>query len=106
MRLFFIFVSKMDKQSIIKSIKEEKSFLTGEFGVEEIGLFGSYARGEETSESDIDIFVSLKTPNLKSLMGVYTFLEKKLNKKIDLVRKGPHLSVRFLNLIKKDLIYV
>ena len=39
-------------------------------------------------------------------MGLYNYLEKKLNAKIDILRKGPHISERFLNQIRKDLIYV
>jgi hypothetical protein len=96
----------MNKQSIIASIQAEKSYLQQHFGVEEIALFGSYARGEEKADSDIDILVSTKTPSYSLLMGLYVYLEKKLNTKIDLTRKGPHVSERFLNNIHKDLIYV
>jgi len=39
-------------------------------------------------------------------MGLYAYLEKKLNAKIDILRKGPHISERFLKQIHKDLIYV
>ncbi|MBD3793534.1 MAG: nucleotidyltransferase domain-containing protein [Campylobacterales bacterium] len=39
------------------------------YHVEKIGLFGSYARGEATQESDIDIFVTMK-PNLFDLIGL------------------------------------
>jgi hypothetical protein len=39
-------------------------------------------------------------------MGLYSFLENKLSSKIEIVRKGPHLSERFLNTIKNDMIYV
>ena len=96
----------MDKQSIIKLIKAEKPYLQKQFGVEEIALFGSYARGEEKSDSDVDILVSLQKPSYSLLMGLYVYLESKLNLKIDLIRKGPHVSERFLKYINKDLIYV
>lgn len=96
----------MNRQTIIDTIRAEKPYLQSEFGVEEIALFGSYARGYEKSESDVDILVSMKKASYNSLMGLYIYLEKKLNKKIDLVRKGTHLSDSFLNHISKDLIYV
>jgi len=50
----------MNKQTIISSIKAEMPYLEKHFGVEEIALFGSYSRGEQTENSDIDIFVSIK----------------------------------------------
>ncbi len=96
----------MDKQSIIELIKTEKPYLQKQFGVEEIALFGSYARGEEKSDSDVDILVSLKKPSYSLLMGLYVYLERKLNMKIDIIRKGPHVSERFLKYINEDLIYV
>lgn len=96
----------MNKQIIIEFIKAEKPYLQKQFGVEEIALFGSYARGEEKSDSDVDILVSLKKPSYSLLMGLYAYLEGKLNMKIDIIRKGPHVSERFLKFINKDLIYV
>ena len=96
----------MNKQQIIESIKAEKPYLQKHFGVEEIALFGSYARGEEKTDSDVDILVSISKPSYSLLMGLYAYLEKKLNTKIDIIRKGPHVSERFLMNINKDLIYV
>lgn len=96
----------VDKQAIITTIKNEKPYLKEHFGVEEIALFGSYSRGEENLESDIDILVTINKPSYNLLMGLYLYLEKKLNSKIDIIRKGPHVSERFLTHISKDLIYV
>ena len=96
----------MKKDEIIDILKSDKQFLKDNFGVETIALFGSYAKGLENSESDVDIYVELTTPSYSFLMGLYSFLENKLDLKIEIVRKGPHLSDRFLNNIKNDLIYV
>lgn len=81
-------------------------YLKKQFGVEEIALFGSYSRDEQSDKSDIDILVSFNKPSYKMLMGLYSYLEQKLNAKIDIIRKGPHISNKFLNQIRKDLIYV
>jgi len=96
----------VNQQYIIESIKLAKPYLQAHFGLESIALFGSFSRGEGKSDSDVDILVSIKTPSYSHLMGIYAYLEKKLNAKIDIVRKGPHISERFLNHISKDLIYV
>lgn len=96
----------MNKFSIIESIKKEKTFLQKEFGVEEIAIFGSYARGEESAGSDLDLLVSLKQPSYSLFAGLYLYLENILGTKVDIIRKGPHLSERFLSRIHKDLIYV
>ena len=96
----------MNKKTIIELIKKEKPYLNQQFGLKDIALFGSYARGEENPNSDIDLLVSLQKPSFSLLMGLCVYLEAKVNTKIDVTRSGPHLSERFLKLISKDLIYV
>jgi predicted nucleotidyltransferase len=96
----------MDKQEILNTLKAEKPYLSEHFGLEEIALFGSFTRNAANENSDIDLLVSLKKPSYSSLMGLYIYLEKKLNNKIDITRKGAHLSQRFMQHINKDLIYV
>ena len=96
----------MKKDEIIDTLKIEKQFLKDNFGVVTIALFGSYAKGVENKDSDVDFMVEFTEPSYSLLMGLYSYLENKLNSKIEIVRKGPHLSDRFLNNIKNDLIYV
>jgi predicted nucleotidyltransferase len=96
----------MKKDEIIDILKNDMQFLKDNYGVETIALFGSYAKGIENTDSDVDFFVEFKNPSYSFLMGLYSFLENKLNSKIEIVRKGSHLSERFLNNIKNDLIYV
>jgi len=96
----------MKKNEIINTLQSDKQFLKDNYGVVSIALFGSYAKGIENKDSDVDFIVEFKEPSYSLLMGLYSYLENKLNSKIEIVRKGPHLSQRFLNNIKNDLIYV
>ena len=96
----------MKKEDIINTLQNDKKFLKDNFGVVSIALFGSYAKGMENLDSDVDFFVEFKEPSYNFLMGLYSYLESKFNSNIEIVRKGPHLSERFLNTIKGDLIYV
>lgn len=71
------------------------------FKPSKIGIFGSYSRGENTSESDIDILYSFDSKyTLFDLIGVQLELQEKLNKGIDLVEFSaihPRLKVQILN---------
>lgn len=96
----------MKKDEIIHILKNDKQFLKENYGVVNIALFGSYAKGLENKDSDVDLFIEFSYPDFSSLMGLYSYLETKLNSKIDIVRNGPHLSKRFINHIEKDMIYV
>lgn len=85
----------MNKEKILEklaSIDKEK------FGILELGLFGSYAKGTNTLDSDIDILVKLdssssKVKYEKSMYFRFCDLEELLksmfpNTKIDLIEKG------------------
>lgn len=95
----------MKSVDILKILKEDKNYLEENFGVISIALFGSFAKKTENNSSDIDFFVEFNKPSYNSLMNLYAYLEQKFHTKIDIVRKGPHLSEKFLNTIQKDLIY-
>lgn len=74
------------------------------YGPERIGIFGSYARGEETPESDIDILVKFKrTLTLLDLAKITTELSSKVGKKIDLVTEPSLKNERLKSYIYKDL---
>ena len=96
----------MKSNELIQKLREEKQALKDKFSVEEIGVFGSYARETQTENSDIDLLVKLSEPKFLNLAGVLNYLEKKLGKHIDITTKHEHLTSRFLNRINKDIIYV
>ena len=56
-----------------------------EFGVQRIGLFGSYARGEQTETSDMDFLVALDTFSFKPYARLWNFLEDSFGVSVDLV---------------------
>lgn len=101
----YVYLHDMDKQTIIQTIKAEKPYLRKQFGVMEIALFGSFARGEQNPESDIDFLVKFEKPSYSWLVGLHDYLESKLKAKVDVISNGPHLTSRFLDIIKSELIY-
>ncbi len=67
----------------LKNLEEE---IRKEYKAEVIGLFGSYVRGEQKKDSDLDILVRFhEGATLFSLIGLADFLEEKLNVKVDIV---------------------
>ncbi len=96
----------MNRDHIIESIRKNLPEIKNQFGTESIALFGSYAREENEAESDIDILVKMKNPDFYQFMALQRYFEKLLNTKVDLVRDGSHLSSRFFDIVRKDIIYV
>lgn len=74
---------------ILKTLEEFKPELEEHYKVREIGVFGSYIRGDQTEGSDIDILVDLENgATLFDLIGLEIFLEEKLGHKVDVVTKN------------------
>ena len=95
----------LSHEDIIRLLKIEKDFLRAEFGVLNIGLFGSYLKGTQRVDSDIDLIVELKEPRFEWLSGLQIFLEQKFDKKIELIRKSDNVNRRFMQRIGNEVIY-
>jgi hypothetical protein len=86
-------------------LKEKKDYLKKKFYVEKIGVFGSYSKGNESPESDIDILVEFNGPVGWDFIELNEYLENLLAKKVDLVSikaLKPQLKEDILN----EVIYV
>lgn len=71
---------------MLNLLKAHKSIMEHRFGVTDIALFGSTARDETVSHSDVDILVSFEGPTTsKQYFGVQFYLEELLDSPIDLV---------------------
>jgi len=72
-----------------------------------IGIFGSFARGDNKKGSDIDILVEFKeSPTLLTLIKLENDLSEILGIKVDLVTTGALKNKRIKKSIKKDLIKI
>jgi len=77
------------------------------FDPQKVGIFGSFARGENKKDSDIDILVEFKKiPSLLALIKLENDLSEILGTKVDLVTTGALKNKRIKKSIKKDLINI
>ncbi|HHG75012.1 MAG TPA: nucleotidyltransferase [Persephonella sp.] len=79
----------MNLQEIKQTLKERMPEIREKFGVKNLYIFGSYVRGEQTPESDIDILVEFEKgkKTFDNYMDLKFYLEDLLGKKVDLVIK-------------------
>mgnify|MGYP001276664255 FL=1 len=91
--------------SILDELKNLKPELSTKYFVDSIGLFGSITRNDFTDKSDIDIIVDFKKPIGIEFVDLAEFLEKKFNRKIDLVSKNG-MKQNFYSEIKNEIQYV
>lgn len=97
---------RSERERILGVLRSFKNSQGDKYGIERIALFGSYARGEQTIDSDVDILISIKKPSLFVLSEISVLLESVLKRKVDLVSEKSRSRQEFMDNIKKDLIYV
>ena len=98
----------MNKNDIINHLQEQQLYFHNTFGISFIGLFGSFSRGDETKDSDIDILYNIdkgKKLSIFKYLKIASQLEDYFHKKIDLVRVDT-LKPRVKKYVARDLIYV
>lgn len=96
----------MDYIYNISEIKDMIKDIASNYGVERVILYGSYAKGDATSSSDIDLRIDKgKIRDYIELSSFSLELEKRLNKNVDVLTTGS-LSERFLNNISKEEVVI
>ena len=88
-------------ENIKRILTKKKPFLVKKYKIKDIGIFGSYVRGEETKKSDVDLLVEFReSPGLLEFMEIENFLTDALGIKVDLVMKSalkPRIGQHILN---------
>jgi len=93
-------------EEIRNILAEHKEELKQKYKVKEIGIFGSFVRGEPRKRSDIDILVEFEEPiGLFEFIDLEEHLGKLLDSKVDLVSKGA-LKPRIGEYILKEVVYL
>ena len=77
-------IGGMTRSEILQGLSREKERLRA-LGVRRLSLFGSAARGEETSASDLDFLVEFDRKTFRNYMGLLRFLETVHGRRVDLV---------------------
>ncbi|HEX7482035.1 MAG TPA: nucleotidyltransferase family protein [Candidatus Bathyarchaeia archaeon] len=87
-------------EAIKRTLFEHKTELREKFKVKNIGVFGSYVRGEQKGSSDVDVLIEFNDPiGLFEFMKLENYLSDLLGVKVDLVSKKalkPHIGERIL----------
>lgn len=99
---------KITKSDILTFLAKEKKELEKKYRVSKIGIFGSYARGEETDDSDIDIILEFfpQTENLTEIKSsLKELVMREFGKEVDICREK-YLKPNYRTQILQSAIYV
>ncbi len=99
----------LTKEETIKLLKNELPYLKAIFGVKRIGLFGSYAKGIQRENSDVDLIVEFEKPIGLKFVELAEYIENILGKKVDILTPAGVKSIRIKKVaddIEKSIVYV
>ena len=95
-----------EQERVLDTLRSFKQYNSEKYGIESMALFGSFSRGEQKDNSDVDILISLKAPSLYLFSELTYILKAILKREVDLVSAKSRERTDFFNEISKDLIYV
>jgi len=96
----------LDRERILSLLKVYYLYNKEKYNIESLGLFGSFARNEGRPDSDIDIFIALKQPNLLTYSIISQQLETVFGRHIDLISSKAKLKDDFRANVEKEVVYV
>jgi uncharacterized protein len=93
------------RQDIVSMLSAVLPEVKTRFKVKTLGLFGSFARGDQRPDSDVDIYVEIDPSIGLDFVTLANKLEDLLGQRVDLVSSRA-IPPAYLTLIKDELIYV
>ncbi len=99
----------LNREEILRKLKESFPYLKKEFGIKRIGIFGSFAKGVPNEDSDIDFVVEFEKSIGLAFMDLAEYLEKIMGKKVDILTPEGIRSIRIEKIaqkIKESVIYI
>jgi len=86
-------------------LHDYKSKCAEKYGIERIGIFGSVACGKHHADSDVDICVEMKKPDMFILIDIKDDLQQIFNRKVDIICLWKNMNPFLLKTIKETAIY-
>jgi predicted nucleotidyltransferase len=87
---------------VIMGLLKKHNDILKKYKVKRIGLFGSYIRGEQKRNSDIDFLVEFEEPTFNNFMDLVFSLEDLFSKKVELITNG-NLSPYMQPYVEKEV---
>jgi predicted nucleotidyltransferase len=101
-------MKEVTREDILDYLKENKRYLFSEYHLTKIGIFGSFAKGEATDSSDIDLLVEFEPDTeelLEKKIRIKNMIKRQFNVEVDICREK-YIKPYFKSQILNSVIYV
>ncbi len=98
--------TNITRSEILTALKRYKKESSKKYGINNIGIFGSYSTGQATDKSDIDVVIETAYPDLYTLVHIKEELEALFKKPVDLIRNRENMNPYLKKRIERDAWYV
>ena len=95
----------MNRDDILAILREFKRDCPEEYGIIEIGVFGSFARDDAGEGSDVDVVVRILKPDLFMLVGIKNELAQRLHRPVDIVTYRENMNQFLKKRIDGEAVY-
>lgn len=99
----------LTREKIVEILRKELPYFVSEYGVKRIGLFGSYARGTQAEDSDVDVLVEFDRPIGLKFVEFGYYLEELLGRKTNILTPAGIKAIRVRKVadrIRDGIMYV
>jgi hypothetical protein len=96
----------INREKILEELRKIKPDFEKRYGVTKIGIFGSLARNEIREDSDIDVVLEMREPDLFYMVHIKEALEERFKKPVDLIRYRNMMNSKLKARIDREAVYV
>jgi predicted nucleotidyltransferase len=96
----------LNRDEVLDILKKRKEEFAAAYGVTDIGIFGSLARGESKTGSDVDVVVKMINPDLFFMVHIKEELEDDYRTKVDIVHYREKMNAFLKKRIDREAVYV
>jgi uncharacterized protein len=95
-----------NRETILQELRKIKFVFEKRYGVTKIGIFGSLARNEIREDSDIDVVLEMREPDLFFIVHIKEDLEERLKRPVDVIRYRNIMNSKLKTRIDREAVYV
>ena len=94
------------RDEVLQVLRRHKAEFAARYGVTELGVFGSVAKDEAGTESDVDIVIRVTEPKLFFMVHIKEALEEMLQRPVDIIQYRKAMNPFLKTRIDQDAVYV